>query len=189
MAVLTAVAIGAMAAGTYMSVDAAAKKAKALRQQGDYQSDMFDFNAKMSKIQAQDAIDRGDKEAQNYLLKGRQTIGSQRAALAAQGVDVSTGSAADVQADTAVSAAMGAVTIRSNAWREAMGYKAQGVNYQNQGFIAKTSAQNEARTTMLTGVAGGLQNLGSMGMAAYGSSGSAATTTTPTTSKNYRSTL
>lgn len=162
MAALTGIAIGAMAVGGGMALHASAEKAKAQRKMGDYQSDMYGFNSSISKLQQQDALERGEKEASAFLLKGRQTIASQKVALAAQGVDVSTGSAAEIQEDTAAQAAIGAMQIRNNAWREAWGYKVQSINYDQQGFIAKTSAQNEARSTMLTGVANAVGTAGSM---------------------------
>ena len=162
MAALTAVAIGAAAIGGGLALKGSADEAKALRKQGDYQKDMYDFNSNIAKLQGEDAIKRGEREAIRYEKKGQQAIGASRAALAAQGVDVSSGSALDVQTDIAEQAAVGAVTIRNNAWREAWGYKVQAESYSKQGYMAREAAQSQARQTMLTGVANTIGLAGKM---------------------------
>ena len=150
-ATTAAVVLGAASGG--LALKGSADEAKALRKQGDYQKDMYDFNASIAKLQAEDAIKRGEREAIRYEKKGQQAIGASRAALAAQGVDVSSGSALDVQTDIAEQAAVGAVTIRNNAWRQAWGYKVQAESYSQTGFMEREAAQAKAKSTMLTGVA------------------------------------
>lgn len=159
-ATTAAIALGAASGG--LSLKGAADEASALRKQGDYQKDMYDFNSKIAQLQAEDAIRRGDREAVRYEKKGQQAIGASRAALAAQGVDVSSGSALDVQTDIAEQAAVGAVTIRNNAWREAWGYKVQAESYSQKGFMEREAAQEKAKATMLTGVANTLAIGGKM---------------------------
>lgn len=193
MAALTAIAAGAAVAGGGIGLYGSAQQARAMRKQGDYQKDMSDFNSDIAKIQARDAIYRGDKEAKQYLKKASTTIGSQRAALAAQGVDVSSGSALDIQEETAGQGALGALTIRNNAWREAWGYKVQAETYSKQGFLAREAAQSGARSTMLTGVSGAFQSIGSAASAAHTPSAprsapsSSTNTTTLTTGGSYNS--
>lgn len=192
MAALTAIAVGSAVAGGGLGLYGSAKQAHAMRKQGDYQKDMYDFNSKIANVQAKDAIYRGDKEAKQYVAKAQQAVGTQRATLAAQGVDVSSGSALDIQEETAGQGALGALTIRNNAWREAWGYKVQSENYAQQGFLAREAAQSGARATMLTGVSNAFSSIGSAasssGMLAPSSSKSATTAksnTTNTTGGSY----
>jgi hypothetical protein len=74
--------------------------------------------------QAQDAIQRGDVAADRQRTVTAQRIGTQTAALAGQGTDLS-GSPSDILGDTAKAGELDASTIRANAAREAWGYKAQ----------------------------------------------------------------
>jgi len=58
-------------------------------------------------------------------------LGSQRAAYAGQGVDVHSGSAADVRESNLREVAEDAMTIRNNAWRIAMGHKFEAIELRS----------------------------------------------------------
>lgn len=159
MAAATASIIGATG-----SLATAYTSAEASRAQGEYQKRMYELNQGMAEFQAKDIIRRGDKESAQMAKKVKQTVGAQRAALAAQGVDVDSGSAIEVQEDTQLIGAKDALTIKNNAWREAWGFKVQAIQMGAQGEFAKMAAGNQARNTMLTG---GLQSLQYGAMAAH----------------------
>ena len=139
-------------------------QSRALREQGNYQRAMGDMNARYMEIQEKDALRRGEKEANAHQKDVKRLVGSQRAALAAQGIEINDDSALDIQADTAAMGAEDAMTIRNNAWREAMGFKIQAVNTRYAGQMAQMGAMAQAKSTLLTG---GMQALGS-GMSAVG---------------------
>lgn len=126
-------------------------KAGAINRQGEFTQSMYDANARIAEMQGQDAIRRGDKEASNLKKASKRMIGTQRAALAAQGIEIDSGSAADIQTDTAELAAQDVLTIKNNAWREAWGYRVQANDLRGKGKYAKAAAENEAASTMLTG--------------------------------------
>jgi hypothetical protein len=81
-------------------------------------------------------------------------IGTQRAEFAAQGVDVGSGSAVDVQKDTAYQGEIDALTLRTNAAREAWGYtvEAQGetLQAQNTRKLGKLQAANTRQVGQAT---------------------------------------
>jgi len=54
--------------------------------------------------------------------RGNKAVGAQRAAMAAQGIRLDTGSALDVQQETKAISELDALTIKNNALREAFGY-------------------------------------------------------------------
>ena len=112
------------------------RQATAASAQGQYIKRVDEQNAKMADAEAQDALDRGELTAQRRGLEARQQIGSTRASQAAQGVDVSSGSAADVQASEAGIGALDEMTIRNNAAREAWGYKVEAINERQAGQVA-----------------------------------------------------
>lgn len=142
-----------MAATSILTGAMAFSQSEAMKQQGAYQKEMYDTNARLAGYQAEDAIRRGNQEAINYKTQAKKTIGAQRAALAASGVDISDGSALDIQQETAAQGAEGALQIKNNAWREAWGYRVQANQYSAQGYMAKSAADFQAKNTLLTGYA------------------------------------
>lgn len=140
-------------------------QSEATRDQGRYQKMMNDINARNSDIAGEDALQRGDKEAANYKKKVKGMVGSQRAEMAAQGIDINDGSALAIQEDTRSIGAMDALTIKNNAFREAMGFKTQSQSYSFQGDVAKSQSSRAANNTLL---AGGLQAASTSYGAYYG---------------------
>jgi type II secretory pathway pseudopilin PulG len=89
-------------------------------------------NAQLATDQASVAIDNGQIKAESADLRTGQIYGAQRAALGANGVDLSQGSATDVLASTKMLGAKDAATIMDNALTEAWGYKAQADEYKSE---------------------------------------------------------
>jgi hypothetical protein len=154
----------AYAAQAVGSVSSSVSQASAIRQQADYQSTMAEQNARLATIKSQDASQRGEVAAQNAARENRQRVGAQRAAIAAQGVNANTGSAAAVQSSQEAVGALTEATIRNNAWREAWGYKVEAANDTAQSKFTKAAADSAVRNTLLTG---GMQALSSLGKAGY----------------------
>ena len=98
---------------------------KDIKDEGAYSAAMYRANAKYAKMQADDAMSRGESSAMRVLSKTRSMIGSQKAALAAQGIDIGSGSALDVQVDTGKMAEVDVMMVRTNAAREAWGFSSQ----------------------------------------------------------------
>jgi hypothetical protein len=134
-----------------ISLAAAYQQSETMKAQGDFQRQQFETNARLAEMQAQDTIKRGDEDAAAYKKQVKQVIGSQRAAMAAQGIELDSGSALDIQEETAGIGALDALTIKNNAWREAWGYRMQASSMAGQGAMAQIGARNDARNTMLTG--------------------------------------
>jgi hypothetical protein len=89
---------------------------------------------------ADDAIARGEELARRYNLDLAQLIGRQRVAGAAQGLDLSQGSLAAIQSDTARIGALDVETIRENARREAFGLRQAG---KNQALALRSQATSQ----------------------------------------------
>lgn len=141
-------------------------QAQAERQKAAYNKVLFDFNRALADISAEDAIFRGKDQMAAYGKQGSQLIGAQRAALAAQGVDIDSGSAFEIQQDSRRKIREDLATIRMNAWREAMGYKAQALQLSLQGRAAAFGAEANARNyqnagyvTLLGAAAGGAESV------------------------------
>lgn len=135
--------------------------AQAQRAQGNYQNEMANINAKYAELQSENAITRGNKQAADMKRETKRIIGSQRVALAAQGISIEDGSALQVQEDTAMIGEIEAMKIKNNAWMEAFGYKMEAQNQRQQGKLAKMAGDNTAATTIATGgwnaISGGIK--------------------------------
>lgn len=140
-----------VAAQGAQSLAGAYSQSQALQAEGAASKTLANANARFSDLAADDAVIRGEKEAVRIKRDTKRLIGSQRVALAAQGIDVGSGSALDVQEDTAAFGATDAETARNNAWREAMGYKVQAADQRFRGDFAERSSRSAARSTLLTG--------------------------------------
>ena len=121
------------------------------RAQSDLMGKLDDINRTNAEFMADDVIKRGDKEAAAHRGKTKRLIGSQRAAMAASGVDVNSGSFADVQSSTQSQGERDALTIKGNAWREALGIRSQAAGASSGVSLSRAGLKNDSRNTLLTG--------------------------------------
>lgn len=140
-----------MGVSALSSIGTAFAQSSAQKSAGIYQQSVYESNQRLAEIQAKDAITRGDTEARKSLQNTRVLIGAQRAAMAAQGLNLEDGSALDIQQETAGIGAMDALDIKNNAWREAWGYKVQANQSSQQAKFASITARSQSRNTLLTG--------------------------------------
>lgn len=129
-------------------------------EQGKYLNKVAKVNAGISERAGRDAVKRGDIDADEQRQQTGQLIGAQRAAFAANGVDVNSGSAGQVQNDAAALGELDALTLVNNAAREAYGYQVQAMDQRQQGKLAKYQGKMDAIGSIL----GGAEKAASMGM-------------------------
>lgn len=141
--------MGLVGAGSSISLAIAQQSAADV--QGRWEQQQYEFNAKIADFQAEDALERGDIAASRVRAEGRRIKGSQRVAAAAQGIDVNSGSAAEIQDDTELFSELDANTIRSNAYREAFGYKIDAINSRGRGEMGRLGTEFSGKMTLLTG--------------------------------------
>lgn len=147
--------VAASTAGGYYS-------AKSQKSAAGFNAAMAELNARQSEQQAQSALQQGKRQVAAITLKAGQLKSAQRAALAANGVDLGTGSAAELQASTDIMKAADAGTAELNALQAAWGYRMQGVNSKNQALMARAQARSispfGAAASSLLGGAGQVAN-------------------------------
>jgi hypothetical protein len=139
------------------SASSAISQANAARAKGAYDTSIANINARTAKDQAEDAIDRGNKAANQVRRQGKKVAAGQRLSAAAQGISATEGDIADLIDETELFSELDATTIRTNAIKEAYGYETQALNASAAGEFAGMAAENSARNTVLTG---GMQALG-----------------------------
>lgn len=157
-AALTAMdAISVLGAG--IGAMSAVQQGQAASANAAYQAQVHANNQIIAERQATDALKRGDMEATRHRQAVEGLKGRQRTALASANLDLSSGSPLDILADTAGLGELDALTIESNAAREAAGYRAQGMNFGAEAALERSRAKSSlassglaAGASLLTGV-------------------------------------
>jgi hypothetical protein len=150
-------ALGATALSGAVGAYGAIQSGRAQSAQAKYQSAVERNNATIAGWQAEDATQRGKIEEQRQRLQTARLRGAQRAGMASNGVEIGSGSSLDVLMDTAQLGELDALTIRSNAEREAYGLRTQQSNLTAQSALtsmagrnAKTASYISAGSTLLS---------------------------------------
>ena len=179
MAIVSLAGMGLSAYGQYKAGKAQQKAGAAagaatvqagLRAQAaaDDQAGIADYNAQVADLQAADAVDRGTEQENKFRAGVRGIVGTQRAGIAAGNVDVSFGSAVDVQADAAYLGEQDALQIRTNAAREAWGFQVSAEDLRRRAAVTRKGGAYAAEAAAVEGAAYKQQGADAMTAAKYG---------------------
>ena len=163
--------IVASAFSTTMGVVSSVQQGKAEEAQYQAQAQVAKNNAKIAQANAEQKNQEGIEEARLTRMKTIQKIGAQQAAMAANGIDVTSGSALDMIGDTASWGEYDALTTRYNYGTQARAYNQQAQNFNNQAEIDLISGQNArsaARTQAIGTALNGLGDMASVSAKWYG---------------------
>lgn len=130
---LGAIGAGVSAVGTILGGVAQAGQA-------NYQAEVAKNNAQIAKQNATEATEAGQAQAQAESEKGAQVAGSIIASQAANGIDVNTGSAVDVQQSQREESKLDTNTVMHNAEMSAYGYRTQQTSYLAQAKLDESEA-------------------------------------------------
>lgn len=119
--------------------------------QGYYQQQVSQTNARLAKIQGQDAIKKGNLAADETRRSTDRAVGEQTASYAAQGVDTGSGSAADVAEETRLTGELNARSIQNSAWRQAWGHEVEAQQHRDEAEWAEFGAKRTAKAKTLEG--------------------------------------
>ncbi|MCH2240979.1 MAG: hypothetical protein MK041_03380 [Aquabacterium sp.] len=114
--------------------------AQSQRDSLSFQAQMADINARLAESTAQSVLYAGQRETQRVRLNTAQLKSRQRVALAASGVALNEGSAAEMLTTTDAMGEVDANTVEANAVRAAWGHRTQAVNYTNDARMARSAA-------------------------------------------------
>lgn len=128
---------------------------RATAQADSYRAQVAANNAALARQQGTLDIQAGEIQAQEHGLKTRATVGQEKAAQGAAGIDINSGSAADVRAGTAATGIVDMSAIRSNAAKKAYADEVQANSDTAQGQL-DTMAGEQAETGAEIGAAGTL---------------------------------
>jgi hypothetical protein len=144
----TNLALGA--GGGALSLFGAITKANNTATADNAQANQLTANETYAEQAAASAVTTGIASAANTETKGAQTVASQRAAMAANGIDVNAaGTAQNVQTSTQYITDQNVNTITANAARTAMGY-----TQQEQSDVTNAAAYRAAASSVSPAMAG-----------------------------------
>lgn len=142
------------------------QQGKAQQAQYNYQAKVNEENAKIAQSNADMQRQQGIEEARLQRLKTASVIGSQKAAMAANGVDVTQGTAVDVISDTAAMGELDALQTQYNYEMKARGYETEAGNFKNQANLDIISGKNAYQAGKMNALSSGIKGLGDSANAA-----------------------
>ena len=152
------ISAGAGLLGGILGAGGASTSAQATAQADYYQAQVAANNAQIASQNATATMGAGELTATNSGLQARAKLGTMTASMGANGVDVNTGSNAAVRAGADQTSMLDALTIRSNAARQAYGYQVQATSDTAQGQLDPMAGDNaekagsiNAQTSLLSG--------------------------------------
>lgn len=159
MCVITTAVAGTTAAAVLAntaiasSILAAGLSAYGSYQSGKSQAKVAEFQAKQANANAEAAIEEGRVAEAQQRRKVAQTMGTQRASLAASGADISdmNSSAQSILGDTAQWGDYDARMVRYNSEMQAWNYQNQATQYRAEGKAASRAGAIGAGTSLLQG--------------------------------------
>jgi hypothetical protein len=128
---------------------AAAITADGTRIVGRYNEGLLKDSARLADQAAEDVLKKAEFQVDDIKRKTKQLVGQQRAAFAANGIDINDGSAAEVQEDTFYWGKVDEQTVRNNAFLESYGYKIQALNLRTQAEVTRATTDYQYRINFL----------------------------------------
>lgn len=153
------------------SAAASGAAAGAEMQAAEYNENLAEAKNKVMQKEAENVRTAGAIEAGETFQETEKVAARNRAQLAASGLDVGTGTAADIGEEVRSVGALESMTILNNADRQAMGLEARGRTGVLEAKQRKKTARMKGFTTILTSAASGY------GMGLSGGSGNLAGST------------
>ena len=131
--------------------------ADAEKRQANYEANRREFNSKLADLKADEVAQQGEDEAAKRTQDISRMIGSQKANLAAQGVDIESDIALQIKEDTEKIGREDVMAIKNNAFKEAWGLKMSAVTGRTQATLGRIGGRVRAGQTLSTGGAQALQ--------------------------------
>ncbi len=139
------------------TVGSGAMAAGSAYQQGQVAKQTARNNATMAEYAAQDAQRRGEEQVQSIQRKAAGLKGAQRSIMASRGLDLGSGTPAELLDQTDFFAEQDVATTRYNASRDAWSSRAQGQDMLTQGRYAARTANQQAIGSLM-GTAGSVSD-------------------------------
>jgi len=154
-AMIGMVGLGSTIMGGALGVGGSLFKGASEMQMYNYQAGVAQINAGIARKNSEYAYTTGDKQAEKYGIKAGQQAGAIKAAQAASGLDITSGSNKQVQESQDKVAQTDMAQIRANAAKTAYDYQTQASTYDAQSKLYKQAGKN----SMIAGVIGAASSI------------------------------
>lgn len=138
------IALGATAAGSLISGLGAI-------QGGQAQSQYYNYRAGIALQNRDYALATGEQQAQRYGMQARQRMGALRAGIGAQGIDIGSGSKANVTSSQQLVSDIDLAQIRNNAARKAYDYTVEATGDTMAATEAERAGKIKALGSLVSG--------------------------------------
>lgn len=152
---LVAVSTAATAGGSLLSAFGASRAGEAQSQMYQYQAGISQLKQKIDLQNRDYALAVGETEASRYGMQARQRMGAIRAGEGASGIDVGSGSKAEVQEGQQTVTDIDMAQIRNNAARRAYGFEVEATSDAAEAGLYTRAASDASK-------AGKIKALGSL---------------------------
>jgi len=144
--------------GTYYAAKTAQYQEKSEASSLSFQSDVAAINSSRAEMTAESIEESGKSQIANYTMRAGQEKSAATASMAARGVALGVGSAAEVSASMDIEKDLNVMAINSNTTRQAWAAREQGANYANEALLDRTGAVNALRSAGSISPVGGAVN-------------------------------
>lgn len=169
---LDVVSAGVGALGGVGDIFSAISRAKDLKLQGEIAEIAAGVEERLAIARSIDIRRIGAGEAARSLTGAKVTAGAQRAAYAAQGVDISSVSAQQTIAETELLGEIDAITLRNNARKMSEAEISRALSARFGGQAERSAYESAARQTLISGGISAARRIGGAGAYLYGRYGS-----------------
>lgn len=142
--------VGTAGLGVLSSANASKNSATTNQIQLQFNAEVAKLNQQLNETNAQAALMSGQLEENAVRMRTAQMKGTQRARMAANGIDLSSDTPLEILSSTDFMGKIDAQTVANNAVRAAWGYRTQGSNYALQAAMASASASTISPSTAFT---------------------------------------
>lgn len=123
----------------------------AIKQQTEFSKDQLLLNQQVAEIQSKQAEEVGQFEASVSENRTASIVGEQKVSQASSGIDVNTGTAKQVQEQTAEVGAKDVQEIHNNAAMSAWGFKVKSLNLGSEATQAGLAGNTRANASLFSG--------------------------------------
>ena len=128
-----------------------------------YQAQVASNNARVADQNAQYATEAGEAQGEASSMKGAAKSAAVKSSIAANGVNVNTGSAVNVQKSENETNALDTANVVQNANLQAYGYRTQAASFENQANLDDMEASNATKGADISALGGLLGSASSIG--------------------------
>jgi hypothetical protein len=143
-------------AGAATSAYGSYKEGQATKQANGFQAGIYQNNAVTAKQNASNERQSGIEDARRVRIQTIQKMSMQKAAMAANGLDINEGTAVDLTADTASMGELDALTTMHNSELKARNYENTANDFTSQAQLSLISGKNAATSGLIKGLGNGM---------------------------------